>query len=214
MSMILSRIAPAGAATSTVSPFLWPIRARPTGDSLESRPGSRVGFGRSDDLVGVGVAVVDVLDAHLRSDRHDVGGDVLGVDHPGRPKLFLEARDPMLQQRLLVLGVVVLGVLGDVSELARLPDPISNLATPGCFEFFDLRLEPLVAFWGEDYVLFHADVLSWGPSGLARKHERCRPRVCDLQHFSSGLTPRNAGLYPFPCAPQTSHSSTLARILP
>ena len=78
-------------------------------------------------------------------------------------QLFLQPRDPVLQQRLLVLGVVVLGVLGDVSELARLADPISNLATPGCFEFFDLRLEPLVAFWGEDYVLFHADVLSWGP---------------------------------------------------
>ena len=37
MSMILSRIAPAGTATSTVSPFLCPSRARPTGDSFESR---------------------------------------------------------------------------------------------------------------------------------------------------------------------------------
>jgi hypothetical protein len=38
MSMILSLIAPAGAATSTTSPFLRPSSALPTGDSLDSRP--------------------------------------------------------------------------------------------------------------------------------------------------------------------------------
>ncbi len=33
----------------------------------------------------------------------------------------------MLEHRLLVLGVVVLGVLGDVAELARHLDPLSDL---------------------------------------------------------------------------------------
>src|SRR6188474_2699282 len=36
MSMILNFKEPRGAATSTVSPFLWPMIALPTGDSLES----------------------------------------------------------------------------------------------------------------------------------------------------------------------------------
>src|SRR6476646_3285815 len=36
MSMILNFMAPRGAETSTVSPFLWPRIALPTGDSFDS----------------------------------------------------------------------------------------------------------------------------------------------------------------------------------
>jgi hypothetical protein len=36
ISRILYFIEPRGAVTSTVSPFLWPMIALPTGDSLES----------------------------------------------------------------------------------------------------------------------------------------------------------------------------------
>jgi hypothetical protein len=35
----------------------------------------------------------------------------------------------VLQHRLLVLGIVVLGVLGDVAEFARDPDAVRDLAT-------------------------------------------------------------------------------------
>jgi hypothetical protein len=34
----------------------------------------------------------------------------------------------VLEQRLLVLGVVIFGVLGNVAELARDPDPVRDLA--------------------------------------------------------------------------------------
>ena len=86
----------------------------------------------------------------------DVGGDVLGVDHAGRPQLLLEPGDAVLEQRLLVLGVVVLGVLGDVAELARLADAVGHLAALVDLELLDLLLELLVAVWGEDDVLFHS----------------------------------------------------------
>ena len=39
-----------------------------------------------------------------------------------------ELGDPALEHRLLVLGVVVLGVLGDVAELAGLLDALGDLA--------------------------------------------------------------------------------------
>src|SRR5262249_13164891 len=41
---------------------------------------------------------------------------------------LLQRRDPVLQERLVVLRVVVLGVLGDVAELARDADPVGDLA--------------------------------------------------------------------------------------
>src|SRR5207342_176509 len=105
----------------------------------------RIGLGRADDLVRVDVAVVDILHADARADRHHVGADVLRIDDPGGAKLLLEPRDAMLEQRLLVLGVVVLGVLGDVAELARLADAVGDLATLGRLEFLDLLLQLLVA---------------------------------------------------------------------
>src|SRR5436190_8523578 len=62
-----------------------------------------IGLGRAHDLVGVHIAVVDVLDPDLRADGHDVFGDVLGVDDAGRAQLFLQPRDAVLEQGLLVL---------------------------------------------------------------------------------------------------------------
>src|SRR6478609_3294465 len=52
-----------------------------------------VGLGRADDLVLIGLAVVDVLNLDLRADRDDVLGDVAGVDHTGAAQLLLEAQD-------------------------------------------------------------------------------------------------------------------------
>ena len=51
----------------------------------------------------------------------------------------------MLEHRLLVLGVVVLGVLGDVAELARNADPLRDLAALFGLEVLDLLPELLVA---------------------------------------------------------------------
>src|SRR6201997_3442774 len=56
----------------------------------------------------------------------------------------------MLEQRLLVLGIVVLGVLRNVAEFARDADPVRNLAPFLVREVLDLRLELLVSLWSED----------------------------------------------------------------
>ena len=56
----------------------------------------------------------------------------------------------MLEHRLLVLRVVVLGVLGDVAELARDADPLGDLAALLGREVLDLLLELLVALGRED----------------------------------------------------------------
>src|SRR5207253_9097920 len=62
----------------------------------------------------------------------------------------LERRDPVLEQRLFVLGVVVLGVLGNVAELARNPDSVRDLAPFVVREVLDLLLELLVSLWSKD----------------------------------------------------------------
>ena len=56
----------------------------------------------------------------------------------------------MLEQGLLVLGVVVLGVLADVAELARLTDALGHLFALDGREVGDLVLQLLEAFFGED----------------------------------------------------------------
>ena len=127
MLTILSLSTPAGTLTSTSSPFLWPYTARPTGDSFERLAGGRIGLGRADDRVGQRVAVVEVLHRDLRTDGDGVGSrpaicrsraPTAGAPRGGRSGL---------EHRLLVLRVVVLGVLGDVAELARLADPLGDL---------------------------------------------------------------------------------------
>ncbi len=74
------------------------------------------------DLAGVLVAQGDgAADAHL------VGVDLGVLDDPGPAELLLQEADAVLEQGLLVLGVVVLGVLADVAELARLTDALGHL---------------------------------------------------------------------------------------
>ena len=56
----------------------------------------------------------------------------------------------MLEHGLLVLGVVVLGVLGDVAELACLLDALGHLAPLDGREVLDLFLQLVVPFGGEN----------------------------------------------------------------
>src|SRR3954470_932064 len=115
----------------------------------------RVGLGRADDRVRRRLARLVVLDVDQGAHAHDVVVELGGVDHRGRAQLVLERGDPRLEHRLLVLGVVVLGVLRDVPELAGLLDALGDLAALGGGEVLDLLLEVLEAFGGEDDVLLH-----------------------------------------------------------
>jgi transcription elongation factor GreA len=69
-----------------------------------------------------------VAQADVRADRDGVLRDLLLRDHPRGEEALLELGDLVLQHRLLVLRVVVLGVLGDVAELAGDADPLGDLA--------------------------------------------------------------------------------------
>ena len=52
-----------------------------------------------------------------------------GVDHARVEEPLLELGDLVLEHRLLVLGVVVLRVLGDLAELARNPNAVGDFPT-------------------------------------------------------------------------------------
>jgi hypothetical protein len=60
----------------------------------------------------------------------------------------------VLEHRLLVLGVVVLRVLGDVAELARLLDALGDLATLDGREVLDLLFELRMPV-GSEYDFLH-----------------------------------------------------------
>ncbi len=67
----------------------------------------------------------------------------------------LELDDAGLDLGLLVLRVVVLRVLGDVAEVARLLDAIGDLTAAFRLEVLELCLELLQAFTGKDDVARH-----------------------------------------------------------
>ena len=92
----------------------------------------------------------DVAQPHPGADRDAVLGDLLLGDHAGRQQPLFQLGDLVLEHRLLVLGVVVLGVLGDVPELAGDPDPLRDLAALLRLEHLDLLLELLVALSREN----------------------------------------------------------------
>src|SRR6185312_15636937 len=115
-----------------------------------------VRLGGADDPVLDRLLRVDVAQLHLGADRDDVLGDVLLGDHARVAEPLLERGDAVLEQRLLVLGVVVLGVLGDVAELAGDADAVGDLATLVVRQVLDLLLQLLVAFGSEDDVLQRA----------------------------------------------------------
>ena len=91
--------------------------------------------------------------------RDAVLRDLLLGDHARRQQPLLELGDAVLEHRLLVLGVVVLRVLGDVAELACDADPFGDLAALLGLEILDLLTEFLVALRGE-YDFLQAGLLN------------------------------------------------------
>ena len=69
--------------------------------------------------------------------------------------LSSSVRDPRLEHRLLVLGVVVLGVLRDVAELTRFLDAGGYLTPAHGRHVLELSLEAGEPFGGENDVLWH-----------------------------------------------------------
>src|SRR5579875_1435024 len=115
----------------------------------------RVRLGRADDVVLDRLVRGHVLEAHLGSYRDLARADLL-LRHDARVlQPFLERRDPRLEVGLVVLRRVVLGVLGDVAELARGADPLGHLAAAHRRQVLDLLLELLVALRREDDFLHH-----------------------------------------------------------
>ena len=109
-----SSLEPRGSTTSTVSPFLRPMIALPTGDwwRASARPGWLRG---ADDEVFGRLLRVDVPQAHDRADRDDARVCPSGRSR-ARGRGAPRAARCDAQHHLLVLGVVVLGVLGDVAD--------------------------------------------------------------------------------------------------
>jgi hypothetical protein len=68
---------------------------------------------------------------------------VVLVDDRGVLDQRLERLDPALDERLLVLGVLVLGVLGVVAVLLGVVDPLGDLRTAQRNHLFELLAELL-----------------------------------------------------------------------
>ena len=120
MLMILYVKSPAGHLDDDLLALL-PAEQRPADRALVRDPAlAGLRLGRADDRERL-LAVV-ALDADRRADL-DVVGRVVLVDEGGVLDQRLERLDPALDERLLVLGVLVLGVLGQVAVFLGVVDP-------------------------------------------------------------------------------------------
>ena len=133
---------PAGTWTTILSPLRWPRSARPTGDSLEIRP--------SVGLASVEPTIVKVSPRPRRrpprSSRSGRGPSRGARDERRVLDERLERLDPALDERLLVLGVLVLRVLGEVAVLLGVVDPRRDLGPADIGHLGELRAELVEAF--------------------------------------------------------------------
>ena len=127
----------------TFSPFFLPSRARPTGLSFEIRPSA--GLASAEPTI-VNVSLPSPLSTDDGRADLDVVGRVVLVDDRGVLDQRLERLDPALDERLLVLGVLVLGVLGQVAVLLGVVDPIGDLGSLDGDHLVELRAELLETF--------------------------------------------------------------------
>ena len=111
------------------------------------------GLGGADD--GERLLALVALDDDLRADADAVAVRLL--DDRRVAQLQLERGDAALQERLLLLGVLVLGVLGEVAVELRLVDARSDARPVDGDELVKLGLELLEALGGEvDRLRVHA----------------------------------------------------------
>src|SRR5690242_14022485 len=146
----------------------------------------RVRLGRADDRVLVALAGLLVLDVHGHPDLDNIGRQVGGVDHLRGAQALLELGDLLLEHHLLVLGVVVLGVLRDVAELAGLLDALGHLATLRGLQVVELALERLETLGSEDDVLGHGREKWWKGGARDTKPRSAAGKVQGLAGWTSG----------------------------
>ena len=130
--------------------------ALPTGDSFESL--FSAGFASAEPTMWYSnvLFAVHVAEAHV-APTETVSFEIsFFVITRADSEPLLELGDLVLEHRLLVLRVVVLGVLGDVAELARDADPLRDLAALVGLQEVDLLLQLLVALGREDDFLQNA----------------------------------------------------------
>ena len=148
--VILSlRFGPRGTSTVTTSPRLWPTSALPIGDSFESLLSA--GSASAEPTIWNFFESPDFWSLTWTRTPTETTSVLTWFSSTTVARLqpLLELSDPLLEQRLLVLGVVVLGVLHDVAELARLLDPLGNLAPLRGGQVLELLAELLQTLLGD-----------------------------------------------------------------
>src|SRR3972149_791016 len=103
------------------------------------------GLGRSDDHV-LGLLAI-ALDDDLASDLYAVVMPVL-VDRDRVLQHLLERKDPAFEEGLVILGLLQLGVLGEVPELHGVVDPLRHLGSALGAQLLELGLQLLQPLGG------------------------------------------------------------------
>src|SRR5512146_2164794 len=142
----LVREVASGDANDDLFALLLAEEGTPDGALVGDPALGRLRLGGTDD--GEALFAIAALDRHRRADLDVVGRDVL-VDDRGVLDQGLEGLDPPFDERLLVLGVLVLGVLRQVAVLLGVVDPVGDLGTLDRDHLVELDAKLLEAVPGE-----------------------------------------------------------------
>jgi len=127
--------------TVAVSPISLLRRARPMGEVVEMRPLVTSDFFAGDEFVGDVLFLGAVEDDDGGTKADFVAGDVVEVDHGELAHALFELAEAGVDELLALLGGVVLGVFGEVTEGDGLLDLRGEFGGELVFEGFDLLFE-------------------------------------------------------------------------
>src|ERR687889_1393649 len=123
-----------------------------------------------DNLEGPLLVLTDYPQGHAGAEIYRASLGAGRVQDFRVPQTPLDLADPALQNPLLGLGVVVLGVLRDVAELSGLPDAIRDLAPPDLREIFEFLLKLLESLLGEELLV----LVRHNPGEYTSGQQRCQ----------------------------------------
>ncbi len=102
-----------------------------------------IGLGRTDDRKFMRIARPGLFDPHGRTEMDFVRNVVALIDDARVANHPFELENASFDERLLLLGVLVFGIFGDVAELFRLTNSFVDFSAMNGLELVELFLELL-----------------------------------------------------------------------
>ena len=117
-----------------------------------------IGLGGADDFVNLVLLGPHLPNADFGADVHHFGVQLAFIQHVDVFQLALDFRDAALDDGLLVFGLVILAVFGEIAERKRYLDFLRNLFPFDGLQIFQFFFQPPESLVGDNRLFCHIAV--------------------------------------------------------